>query len=91
MVLDPLTPALLTWIDLCRIVTRLPVSGAGSCDWSMVTMKASNWSTLRKLRHSPARGLREEEGGCGADNGAQAEYEQRQHGGVASLRIQGVR
>ena len=88
MVLDPLTPALLTWIDLCRIVTRLPVSGAGSCDWSMVTMKSSDWSTLR---NSPARGLREEEGGCGADNGAQAENEQRQHGGVASLRIQGVR
>ena len=42
----------LTWIDLSRKVTRPPGSGAGSYDWSVVRMNASDWSTL--ITHLPA-------------------------------------
>ena len=42
----------LTWIDLFRIVTHLPGSGAGSCDWSMVRIQASDW--LAVSTHLPA-------------------------------------
>ena len=43
---------LLTWIDLSRSVSRPPGSGAASYDWSVVTIKASDWSTL--ITHLPA-------------------------------------
>ena len=45
------------------------------------------WSEYRPLigQHSPARRLREEEGGRSADDGAETEDEQRQDGGVAGL------
>ena len=41
--------------------------------------------------HSPARSLREEEGGPGAHDGAQAEDEEREDGGVASLDMTNVK
>lgn len=41
--------------------------------------------SLVNTHHSPARGLREEEGGRRAHDGAEAEDKEREDGGVASL------
>ena len=46
---------------------------------------------LVNTHHSPARSLREEEGGRGAHDGAQAEYEEREDRGVASLDMNNIK
>ena len=55
----------------------------GSVLWLVSGHNAGLW--LVNTHHSPARGLRQEEGGRGAHDGAQAEDEEREDGGVASL------
>ena len=61
----------------------------GSVLWWVSGHNEDLW--LVSTHHSPASSLREEEGGRGAHDGAQAEDEEREDGGVASLDMTNVK
>ena len=91
--LTSLNSRLLTSVLAAHLDWSLPKCDPSSSVWGRVLwlVNGHNEGLWLVNTNSPARSLRKEEGGCGANNGAQAEYEQRQHGGVASLGRQGVK